>query len=211
MKTTVSILLMLLISSCALNEIRGFAKKEQINGVIMYEFVKNGNYYCESNCYLYIGKKHFYFFDYRSINSSILFDNQQLQRFVGSDTLYDHFFFEPDSIINLNYCSYKRKSSNVDGVININSPVIYSMKKTENLFIAFSIKAEVIHYKNVEYFRNNKSERTDDCCNKFNKDVKSDFLVMTKLVSLKKLSKKQESKFEILKTDTQVLSIFVCE
>jgi len=185
------------------------AKKENVQGIIVYEFTKNGEFYCEKSCYLITKKIKAPFFDIRSINVSILHRNKQLQHLIGSDTLYSDFVFEPDSTINLNFSSFKNNTFNKNGIGSIKSSEVYFKSSNNNLYIAFNFIGEVVHYFNVNYYKSIDSVEHGCCQKKMN--IKDNFFVLSKVLKTNALNNKQQNLLKIKKTNINKIDIFYCE
>ena len=213
MKT--AILLFFLFISCPI--FRGdaditSAKKEMIEGILLYEFQKNGDYYCELNNLLIMEGNQFFFYDVRNFNVGILHKNKNLQLEVGVDTLYSHFTIEPDSSVNLNFSSFKRSSYNRNGISTTTSPYLYSKKGEESVYVAFNLKGEAIHYRSISLGSTNEQEHAKECCPKKNKAGKGEFYVLSRVYRTSKLTLSQEVSLSLtVSHKVGGLDIFYCD
>lgn len=206
-----TIICCVLLSCTQLSKSVSTAKKETVRGIVVYEFKKNGKYFCELNSQLIIEKKEVFFYDVRNFNVSILHKDKELQKEVGSDTIYSHFTIEPDSSVNLNYSSFKNSSYNRNGVSTVSSPSFYTKNAEGRVYIAFNFEGEVIHYSSIELTTNDYSSHAEECCPKKNSRVKGEFYVLSKLLKTSKLTSVQEADLNLVKSDTEQVEIFYCD
>jgi len=207
--------LSLILSSCSFvkKDNIPLAQKEDVEGVLLYEYKKNGDYYCELNNWLILDNHKFFFYDVRNFNVDVLHKNEALQKKVGIDTLYSHLSFEPDSFVNLNFSSLKNRGYNHNGVILINNPSFYSLKgEGESVFIAFNFKGEAIHYNSLVLQTVDYKEHAKECCPRKNANVNGEFYVLSRLFKTEKLKSNQEANLSLKKSEEiESIKILLCE
>ena len=168
-----------------------FSEKENVKGVLLYEYVFNGSSHIESNCYIIKNNTKTFFYDDSFRNSVILSKHPTLNKFGINDTTFINSYFEKDSMYNLGYCSYKKTSDNIGGFVLTTSPSIYKKNSTTSIFIAFNFQGLVIKYSGLNY-----------------NDNTQDFFVLLKLLRVNRLSENQEKKLELFKAKIDTIRSF---
>jgi len=206
--------IIILLSCKAWTQRTNYAKKEEVAGVIVYEYSKQGSFYCEIQSHILVNNSRKRFYDVRNVNSSILHKYKNLQKDVGSDTLYSHFDLEPDSSINLNFSSFKMNSYNRSGMGTISSNSFFQKEnESDKLYIAFNFKGEVIHYFGISLFKNENEFSSDDCCPRKNIGADSEFIVLVKCIQLSALDSEQKIELKLLyhSVEDNRIEMFYCE
>lgn len=198
----------MLLSSCTTQNINSpNARVLDVKGIITYEFSRIGEFYCQTDCSILIDRKSYPFYDVRDYNARILHENADLQVLVGSDTSFGHFFWIPDSTINLSFSLFKLVNNSIDGKLSISSQSVFKKPEESNkLFIVFAMSGRVIHYYGIK--RSNENNLfTNGICPRYNVKRSSEFLVLVKSNCTSKISEKEQHKLKLIPSDIQTIKL----